>query len=242
MLEKEGHTVAVANHGKEALAWLARQSFDAVLMDMQMPEMGGIEATERIRADELPQGGHIPIIAMTANAMKGDREECLAAGMDDYVSKPIQRKTLMDAIERWTSGEKSVRSECTESAQEQFKLNISSCLKQVGGDEGRLKELTDDFIINSEQLQVDIRTAMSGGNAELLQRSAHTLRSSLEMFGAHSAARAALMLEMLGKQNEPASGAEAVTMLAKELKRLRPELIALSKTLACRGELAAAGV
>src|SRR6185436_19308438 len=88
LLEKKGHTVVVANHGREALTLLARERFDLVLMDVQMPE--GLETTLRIREQERATGAHLPIIAMTAHAMKGDRKRCLEAGMDGYISKPIQ--------------------------------------------------------------------------------------------------------------------------------------------------------
>ena len=98
ILEKRGHTVAIANHGREALAALAAQAFDVVLMDVQMPEMDGFETTAAIRAEEEETGTHLPIIAMTAHAMKGDREQCLAAGMDAYVAKPIRAKELLEAI------------------------------------------------------------------------------------------------------------------------------------------------
>jgi CheY-like chemotaxis protein len=99
LLEKRGHRVAVVSNGREALEALAKQSFDLVLMDVQMPEMDGFGATAAIRSRENGTGVHIPIIAMTAHAMTGDRERCLAAGMDAYVSKPIQAKELFEAIE-----------------------------------------------------------------------------------------------------------------------------------------------
>jgi PAS domain S-box-containing protein len=99
MLQKRGHTVVVANHGKEALALVAQQDFDLVLMDVQMPQMGGFEATGHLRAAEQGTGRHLPIIAMTAHAMKGDRERCLEAGMDGYVSKPIDIKELFRVME-----------------------------------------------------------------------------------------------------------------------------------------------
>jgi signal transduction histidine kinase/DNA-binding response OmpR family regulator len=100
LLEKWGHFVAVAENGHEVLAALEKQSFDLILMDIQMPEMGGFEATGVIRENEKLTGAHIPIIAMTAHAMKGDRERCLTAGMDDYVSKPIRFRELMQALEQ----------------------------------------------------------------------------------------------------------------------------------------------
>ena len=99
ILQKRGHTVEVVENGRKAIEALGEQSFDLILMDVQMPELGGVEATMLIREREKSTGGHIPIIAVTANAMVGDRERCLDAGMDDYVSKPIQVKALFAAIE-----------------------------------------------------------------------------------------------------------------------------------------------
>ncbi|HEY6343243.1 MAG TPA: response regulator [Bryobacteraceae bacterium] len=98
VLEKEGYRAVVAGNGREALAAMERQSFDLVLMDLHMPDMDGFEATSNIRARERFSGAHIPIIAVTAHALNGDREKCLAAGMDAYVSKPIRRTELMEAI------------------------------------------------------------------------------------------------------------------------------------------------
>ena len=99
-LEKRGHTVVVAGNGREALKALGEQPFDVILMDVQMPEMGGFDATAAIRKKERGAGGHIPIIAMTAHAMTGDRERCLDAGMDDYISKPVHARLLLDIVEK----------------------------------------------------------------------------------------------------------------------------------------------
>jgi two-component system, sensor histidine kinase and response regulator len=100
ILEKEGHTVAVAGNGKQALKAFDEQAFDVILMDVQMPEMGGYEATAAIRKREQGGPGHVPIIAMTAHAMVGDRELCLAAGMDDYISKPIRGRALLEMVRK----------------------------------------------------------------------------------------------------------------------------------------------
>ncbi len=100
ILQKEGHGVVIAGNGREALAALAKSEFDVVLMDVQMPEMDGFEATAAIRKSEMVTGNHVPIIAMTAHAMSGDRERCLGAGMDEYVSKPIGARALLNVIEK----------------------------------------------------------------------------------------------------------------------------------------------
>jgi CheY-like chemotaxis protein len=101
MLENRGHHVHVAPNGQKAIEALTRERYDLVLMDIQMPEMDGLEATGRIRDREKQEGSHIPIVAMTAHVMKGDKEKCLAAGMDDYLSKPIKATDLYDVIDRW---------------------------------------------------------------------------------------------------------------------------------------------
>jgi CheY-like chemotaxis protein len=98
MLQKNGHTVVTANNGREALVTLASCEFDAVLMDVQMPEMDGLEATAAIRAGEQGTSRHVPILALTAHALIGDRERCLRAGMDGYIAKPVQSAQLMQAL------------------------------------------------------------------------------------------------------------------------------------------------
>jgi CheY-like chemotaxis protein len=99
MLQRWGHHVSIANNGQVAVDLWQEQAFDLILMDLQMPVLDGISATRIIRQREQQRGGHIPIIAMTAHAIKGDRERCLAAGMDGYLSKPVRRQELAQAIE-----------------------------------------------------------------------------------------------------------------------------------------------
>jgi two-component system, sensor histidine kinase and response regulator len=108
LLAKQGHSVVVVADGREAIEAVERESFDLVLMDIQMPDMDGFEATERIRAREKVTNARIPIIAMTAHAMTGDREKCLAAGMEAYISKPIRRAELIEVITSVTAKVKSV--------------------------------------------------------------------------------------------------------------------------------------
>jgi two-component system, sensor histidine kinase and response regulator len=99
LLEMHGHHVEIANNGREAIAALEQRSFDLVLMDLEMPEMDGIEAAAAIRVKEQTSGGHVPIVAMTAHAVKGFRERCLQAGMDDYITKPIRPDELLRVVE-----------------------------------------------------------------------------------------------------------------------------------------------
>jgi CheY-like chemotaxis protein len=101
ILEKAGHRVTVANNGRQTLDRWSEQAFDLILMDVQMPEIDGLEATAMIRAHEVKTGKHIPIIALTAHAMKGDQERCLATGMDGYVSKPIDARQLIELVSRY---------------------------------------------------------------------------------------------------------------------------------------------
>jgi two-component system, sensor histidine kinase and response regulator len=114
LLEKHGHAIMVASTGREVLATLAQQPVDLVLMDVQMPDMDGLEATAVIREQERHRGGHLPIIALTAHAMKGDQERCLASGMDDYISKPINAQTLSTAISRVLNGVTSLNFSASE--------------------------------------------------------------------------------------------------------------------------------
>jgi two-component system, sensor histidine kinase and response regulator len=101
LLEKAGHQVDLVANGREAVAALDEAVYDLVFMDCQMPDMDGFEATRAIRAEEAGTPRHTPIVALTANAMQGDRERCLTAGMDDYIAKPVTTQTLAAALERW---------------------------------------------------------------------------------------------------------------------------------------------
>src|SRR5262249_29470258 len=104
LIEKQGHAVVVSSNGSEAVAAFGREPFDVILMDVQMPEMNGYDATRAIRRLEMPTGRHPPIIALTAHAMQGDRETCLRAGMDDYLGKPVHLQELIAVLERWGTG------------------------------------------------------------------------------------------------------------------------------------------
>ncbi len=200
LLEKRGHQVVVAGNGREAVSALDGHPFDAVLMDVQMPEMDGFEATAAIRAREAVAGGHIPIIAMTAHALKGDRDRCFAAGMDGYVSKPLQAQELFDTLDGLaTVADGSARAE---SAAPQAAFELAAALKRVDGDAELLKELAELFLGECPQRMAEIRQAIDQRNASGLHQSAHALRGSVATFGARSAVEAAHRLETAGRDHD----------------------------------------
>ena len=230
LLEQRGHKVMVANNGREALAALDSESFDVVLMDIQMPTMDGYEATTTIREKEKATGGHIPIIAMTAHAMKGDRERCLEAGMDGYIAKPIRAKDLYETIEM-TAAEvwESHKQNDTVSDEAEI-LDRDKILGQTGANEETLKEIVELFAVESEKLMKRIRDAITNGDASELQRAAHTLKGSIRIFGAGRPAAAALQLETMGRDKKLVDAEEAWQVLVKEIERLKPLLRDLAKS------------
>jgi PAS domain S-box-containing protein len=230
LLEKEGHRVTVVGNGREAVAALEREAFDLVLMDVQMPEMDGLEAAGRIRARELLDGGHVPIIAMTAHAMKGDRERCLAAGMDDYVPKPIQGRELRAAVERHRPGGESTPLPQPEAAAADAAacaaLHVREALGFVGGDVELLRELARIFLDDYPQMVQDVRNAVAAADARNLRLSAHKVKGAVGPFGAEEAAALADRLQVLGQEGKVAEAVAVVAALGEELERIKPTLAA----------------
>ena len=224
LLEQRGHSVTVANNGQEALTALEKDSFDVVLMDVQMPTMDGFEATGRIRQKEQLNGGHIPIIAMTAHAMKGDRERCLGAGMDGYIPKPIRAKDLYKAVETITASIHETHGDGSET------LDRDYLLAQSGGSAETLKEIVDLFAVECPKLMGQIRSAITSGNASDLQRAAHTLKGSIQFFGVKRSAAAAFRLETMGREQTLSGAQEAWVTLETEIERLMALLTDLIKT------------
>jgi PAS domain S-box-containing protein len=175
ILEKMGHTISVASNGKEVLDILENEDFQMILMDLQMPEMDGLEATKTIREKEKLTGGHLPIVAMTAHAMIGDKEKCLAVGMDGYVSKPINPNELSSVIENVFKSTEEESRILLDEAQAQDIIDEKELLDRVGGDWGLLKELITLFLNDYPGLLEKIRQAASYGNMDEIRRIAHTL-------------------------------------------------------------------
>ncbi len=223
MLERFGCRTTLANNGQEALSLIARQEFDVVLMDVQMPEMDGLTATRHIREAERATGRHLPIVAMTARAMRGDRETCLSAGMDAYIAKPIDRKELETALRRFTGTVPGVHPEKTKSQSAQTGPGSTwepqIILEKIGGDEELLREVMEIFLEETPKLLVQLRTAVAGGQAHAVERMAHTLKGELSYFGAGAAVHAR-ELEAIGRINDLRNAEQLLHLSEREVEGL----------------------
>ena len=212
LLEKRGHSLTVAVNGREAVDALARDHFDVVLMDVQMPEMDGFEATAAIRERERREGGHVPIVAMTAHAMKGDRERCLAAGMDGYVSKPLQPQDLFQVVEET----------CARLARtaEGPVFSRDEALAHVNGDAGLLGEIIELFHHDAPVMLARIHQGLADRDADALELAAHSLKGTIANFGVTAAHDAAQALEVQAHAGDLAGAAHTAARLDVEVPRL----------------------
>ncbi len=235
LLKKRGHQVTVVGNGREALAALdGPRRFDAVLMDVQMPEMDGLEATAAIRAREAETGVHTPIIAMTAHALKGDRERCLEAGMDHYVSKPLRPRDLDEVLNGLTpvvaaDEDERTASATASSSNSSATLEMAVALERVDGDVELLRELAGLFLDECPKRTAEIRQAILQENATKLQEAAHTLKGSVGNFGFPAAFEAARHLETIGREQDWAHAEAAWSTLEDALARLESALTELGR-------------
>jgi PAS domain S-box-containing protein len=234
LLEKEGHVVVVANHGREALELLDEQPFDLVLMDVQMPEMSGLEAATLIRQKERDTGRHVPIVALTAHALKGDQERCLEAGMDAYITKPLQTNELLRTI----AGLVVAHPDAADDALPCAVLEEEKLLTQVDGDLELLRELVELFEQNSAAQMAALRAAIAEGSASRLQRASHNLHGSLCSLAAPLARLAVERLENMGRAGDLIGAAAAYERLEEALGELRSRLAALLPSLAVKASAA----
>jgi CheY-like chemotaxis protein/HPt (histidine-containing phosphotransfer) domain-containing protein len=230
LLQGRGHYVGLATNGKEAIEALEQEAFDLVLMDVQMPEMDGFGATREIREREKVHGlPRIPIVAMTAYAMKGDMERCIEAGMDDYISKPIEAKALFEVIEKITLESQKKEQAVISTSKENDKssldtFDLSKALEVVDGNEDLFQEIAKMFLESLPHELGKIRDAIAGSDAHMLERSAHSLKGAVGNFSAKLSFEAAYRLEMLGKENKMAEAEKAFEELEKEIAVLEAEL------------------
>ncbi|MEE9566254.1 MAG: response regulator, partial [Desulfobacteria bacterium] len=240
MLKKFGYRADVVANGEEAVNSLEMIPYDLVLMDVQMPEMDGLEATRVIRRRErtLASGSasdgstgkdkandkwqmtndgsvaaHVPIIALTAHAMKEDRELCLKAGMDDYISKPINPQELLDKIERWTDKEKA-----TSPAPP---VDLDKALERAMGDRAFLERMFREFTQGILGQIRSLRSAVKKGDGEALRKEAHSLKGAAKNLSAEGIASVALRLEQMGRDNDLSAGKQALGDLEAEVVSLK---------------------
>ncbi len=216
LLRRRGHEVTVAEDGLQALAAYDSEPFDLILMDVQMPNLGGFEATALIRQREQATGRYIPIIAMTARAMKGNREECLAAGFDEYLAKPLRPQELHDLIER-TVG-------FLPSPPPPTAIDKEIIHDLVGGDTLLLRDLVTLFLDGAPAMRERIRTAIDEQDAAELNDAAHELKGAASHFAASATVEAARQLETMGRDHNLIHAEDAFQILETELDRLHSAL------------------
>jgi len=240
LLKKQGHSATLARNGREALAAIEREEFDLVLMDVQMPEMDGFEATAAIRQLETAAGRHIPIVAMTAHAMKGDRNRCLAAGMDDYLSKPIHSAELQEAIARLASADQLDRQRTPASGTEPAAaisrsampsecLDLADLMSRVEDDLDLMHEILNLLMESSPPLLAAIEAAYARHDCQAIESAAHSLRGALQNVGAIPAARTAADLEDAGRGGDLLRAGDLLTCLKLEYAQLKSHLTVLQR-------------
>jgi CheY-like chemotaxis protein len=229
LLEKHGHTVVIVESGVGALAALETETFDMVLMDIQMPLLDGIQATRRIREREQLTGMHMPIVAMTAHALKDDKERCLAAGMDGFISKPIRAQQLLDLIAELSDTEQPPKRLAEEPppGERVPAFNKQNALMQVDGDLDLFREIYDIFVASWPTTVEEIGSAIEHGDTQRLQQAAHRLRGSMAVFAAEPASSTSLALEMLGRNEHLDEAPALFADLQKKVCRLQQELDAM---------------
>ncbi|MFO0896925.1 MAG: PAS domain-containing protein [Pirellulales bacterium] len=227
LLGKRGHEVVVAADGRQAVNRALAERFDVVLMDVQMPELDGLAATAEIRRYEREIGGHLPIVAMTAHAMQGDRERCLAAGMDGYVSKPLRPEEFLPAAERAAEGLEALAptaAAAPAAAPSEDLVDWARARARVAGDEDLLAELIDVFLVEFPRSRELLQQAADSGQAPVVGRISHTLKSSFGHFGAGQAAEAAQRLESAGYAGTLTNSQQFLDQLDSAARQVLPVL------------------
>ena len=235
LLTRRGHTVIVAENGRQAIASLDRHPFDLVLMDVQMPEMGGLEATQAIREKEKSTGGHIPILAMTAHAMQGDRERCLAAGMDGYLAKPIEPKAFVDTIEA-TATPARTAVESGDGTEAEAAFDEPGLLARFSGNRRLLRTLVETFRGDCPRMMARIRSALGARDARALADAAHGLKGSVGNFGPSAALDTARKMESIARQAKLDDAWEVYATLEDDIARLLPALRVIGSSKSTAGQ------
>ena len=231
LLDQKGHQVSIVSNGRLAVERAAAEPFDVILMDVQMPEMSGLEATAAIRERERAEGGHVPIVALTARAMAGDREQCLAAGMDAYVSKPVRADELFSAIDAIVGSPSEAESAAQpQSAAASAAIDVSALIKNFGGRGDVVGEVIDVFLVDAPLMLARLENAVRGGHAPEVAAAAHAIKGAVALFSLGDAYSSAQRLESSSRGGITSSGeaaaevADAVSRLMNELRDVRAKL------------------
>ena len=221
VLQKMGHAPVLAQNGKEALTLASTEKFDLIFMDVQMPEMDGMAATAAIRESERKNGRtHLPIFAMTAHAMKGDRERCLEAGMDGYITKPVR----FSDIEQTLSGIARAPKAPAKLVAPTTSWNKTEALDRIGGDEELLQELCQIFLEESPKLMQKLQLAIAAGDSDGVTRAAHSIKGEASYLGAGGSSQAARELEEMGRCKDLSRASETLAVLEREVAGLHHHL------------------
>ena len=238
MLEKRGHRVTLASSGEEALELFKREAFDVILMDVQMPGMNGLQATAAIREIEQAQGGHVPVVAMTANALSGDRELCLASGMDDYLSKPLRSADLFQTIEA-LAGHSTVPSVEMPAAEaclpplpppaQPLPFDMER-FRESAGDEKLLQKLIAIFPEDTNKYLKRAEKGMAAGKEQMVYEAAHSLKGMLGVYAAPRAVRLASELSEYSHAGDLKGARFMLDQLKRECARVGEALAASRKS------------
>jgi CheY-like chemotaxis protein/HPt (histidine-containing phosphotransfer) domain-containing protein len=214
ILGETGYGFEIVGNGRRALDAYGRLNPRMILMDVSMPEMNGLEATAAIRRLEEESGTHVPIVGVTAHALKGDRERCLEAGMDGYVAKPIRTAELLQAISQAAPA----------GPPPPVLIDEHALLERLNGDRALLRELIEVFQGDCPLMLEAVGQAVQAGDAAAVQAATHKLKGSVANFSASSAHEAALRLENMARQQDLSGATAAFTVLKKEISRMRRAL------------------
>ena len=228
MLRQLGHDVAMVGNGREAVERQSENPFDLIVMDVWMPEMDGLEACRKIRENESTTGGgRTPIIALTAHAIRGDRDACIAAGMDEYLTKPIRRQTLVEAIHRVATGlqERAVTPSVEPKVAEVSATGTGTLLGPwVGADAEVLFKIASLMIESTRTSLAELEDALSSRSWVKLEREAHSLKGSLGIFHASSTVALVRRIEDGARRQDSVGVKELLSQLAQELELVHREV------------------
>ncbi len=220
MLTHVGHLPTIVNNGKEAIEAIRAGIFDLVFMDVQMPEMDGLTTTRQIREAEKTSGEHIPIVAMTAHAMKGDRETCLDAGMDGYIAKPVTRKEIAQTIADILEKKNKLVGNSPNAQAQASSWDPLDALERVDGDEALLRELIQIFLEESPKQIEKLTRAIEMGDIAALERTAHGLKGELKYLGLVQAAEQAWEFERSGRAGDLRSATNLLQPFKSEIRNV----------------------